>query len=310
MHGGTIAVESDEKRGTVFMLDFPVTPANMGSPAEETKAEPLPALVPETASMEDSFDPTKPAVLVIDDNTDIRSYIHGLLAGEFTVLEASDGTEGLCKAVTYVPDVIVSDVMMPGIDGLECCRRLKAELQTCHIPVILLTACSLDEQRIQGYDVGADSYISKPFSAQVLLSRIRNLVNAAKRLRQSVASNPLNLRDDACDMDKAFIDKFKQALEAKMGNSALNVEDLGKEMNLSRVQLYRKVKALTNTSPNELLRRCRLQKGAALLTSSGLSISEICYEVGFTSPSYFAKCYKDEYGESPTDFIKRTKGKR
>ena len=219
-----------------------------------------------------------------------------------SIIEAADGTEGIRKAMKYVPDVIISDVMMPGIDGIECCRRLKGELQTCHIPVILLTACSLDEQRIQGYAGGADSYISKPFSSQLLLTRIRNLIESRQRMKQFFGDRQTLAKEDICDMDKDFVERFKSLIEVKMGDSELNVEDLGKEMGLSRVQLYRKIKSLTNYAPNELLRMARLKKAA----SSDMTIAEVGYEVGFTSPSYFAKCYKEQFGESPTEFLKRS----
>lgn len=240
--------------------------------------------------------------MIIDDNEDIRSYVHGLLHSEYTVVEAANGSEGIRKAMKYVPDLIISDVMMPGIDGVECCRRLKSELQTCHIPIMLLTACSLDEQRIQGYDGGADSYISKPFSSQLLLSRVRNLIDSHRRLKQFFGDGQTLAKEDVCDIDKDFVERFKVLIEEKLGDSNLNVEDLGKDMGLSRVQLYRKIKSLTNYSPNELLRIARLKKAASLLASSDMNVAEIGYEVGFSSPSYFTKCYKEQFGESPTDF--------
>jgi len=245
------------------------------------------------------------SVLIIDDNADIRSYVHGLLNAEYSVIEAANGSEGIRKAMKYVPDLIISDVMMPGMDGIECCRRLKSELQTCHIPVILLTACSLDEQRIQGYDGGADSYISKPFSSQLLLARIRNLIDSHQRLKQFFGDRQTLAKEDICDLDKDFVEKFKKIIEEKMSDSGLNVEDLGKDMGLSRVQLYRKIKSLTNYAPNELLRMARLKRAASLLASSELTVAEIAYEVGFTSPSYFTKCYKEQFGESPMEFLKR-----
>lgn len=311
MHGGDIFVESDEKQGTVFTVDLPVQSSEFASCGQS------PAAIPETPNNgailtvveEDEpgeeYDSSKPSVLVIDDNEDIRSYVHGLLHSEYTVIEAADGSEGIRKAMKYVPDLIISDVMMPGIDGIECCRRLKSELQTCHIPVILLTACSLDEQRIQGYDGGADSYISKPFSSQLLMARVRNLIDSHRRLKQFFGDRQTLAKEDVCDMDKDFVERFKALIEAKMGDSSLNVEDLGKDMGLSRVQLYRKIKSLTNYSPNELLRIARLKKAASLLASSDMTVAEIGYEVGFSSPSYFTKCYKEQFGESPTDFLKR-----
>ena len=323
LHKGTISVESDEKQGTVFTVDLPVqtcetilaedslkssisavplNPASPGSPASSNLNE---TLAVEEEELEKGYDSSKPSVLVIDDNADIRSYVRGLLHTDYTVIAAADGSEGIRKAMKYVPDLIISDVMMPGIDGIECCRRLKSELQTCHIPVILLTACSLDEQRIQGYDGGADSYISKPFSSQLLLARVRNLIDSHRRLKQFFGDGQTLAKEDVCDMDKDFVEKFKALIEAKMGDSNLNVEDLGKDMGLSRVQLYRKIKSLTNYSPNELLRIARLKKAASLLASSDMTVAEIGYEVGFSSPSYFTKCYREQFGESPTDLLKR-----
>lgn len=308
MHGGSIEVESDEKQGTVFTVDLPVCSCASAPDAAfmETSGHESPAdLLVGEEEVEPNYDSSRMSVLVIDDNADIRSYVHSLLSTDYSVIEAANGSEGIRKAMKYVPDLIISDVMMPGIDGIECCRRLKSELQTCHIPVILLTACSLDEQRIQGYDGGADSYISKPFSSQLLLARIRNLIDSHRRLKQFFGDRQTLAKEDICDMDKDFVERFKALIEEKMGSSELNVEDLGRDMGLSRVQLYRKIKSLTNYAPNELLRMARLKRAASLLASSGMTVAEIAYEVGFTSPSYFTKCYKEQFGESPTDFLKR-----
>ena len=314
LHKGTISVESDEKQGTIFTVDLPMqtceVTVSVDSPLFSSIGASVSsalnnAQVAEEEEPEKDYDSSKPSVLVIDDNADIRSYVYSLLHTDYTVIEAADGSDGIRKAMKYVPDLIISDVMMPGIDGIECCRRLKSELQTCHIPVILLTACSLDEQRIQGYDGGADSYISKPFSSQLLLARVRNLIDSHRRLKQFFGDGQTLVKEDVCDMDKNFVEKFKSLLDAKLGDSNLNVEDLGKDMGLSRVQLYRKIKSLTNYSPNELLRIARLKKAASLLASSDMTVAEIGYEVGFSSPSYFTKCYKEQFGESPTDFLKR-----
>ena len=314
LHKGTISVESDEKQGTIFTVDLPMqtceVTVSVDSPLSSSIGASVSsalnnAQVAEEEEPEKDYDSSKPSVLVIDDNADIRSYVYSLLHTDYTVIEAADGSDGIRKAMKYVPDLIISDVMMPGIDGIECCRRLKSELQTCHIPVILLTACSLDEQRIQGYDGGADSYISKPFSSQLLLARVRNLIDSHRRLKQFFGDRHTLAKEDVCDMDKNFVEKFKSLLDAKLGDSNLNVEDLGKDMGLSRVQLYRKIKSLTNYSPNELLRIARLKKAASLLASSDMTVTEIGYEVGFSSPSYFTKCYKEQFGESPTDFLKR-----
>ena len=310
MHGGQITAHSNEK-GATFTVLFPAQSVSLYHPTVVTlpteEAEVSATLIETDLPLdeEDTKVTDRPTVLVIDDNADIRNYVKTLLAEEYHVLDASEAATGIRLAMKYVPDVIISDVMMPGMDGIECCRRLKTELQTCHIPVILLTACSLDEQRIQGYNGGADSYISKPFNSQLLLSRIRNLIDSRRQLRQFFGDNQTLAKENICDIDKDFVSRFKSLVEEKMRDPELNVEDLGKDMGLSRVQLYRKLKSLTNYAPNELLRQARLKKAISLLASSEMTVAEIAYEVGFSSPSYFTKCYKEQFGESPTDFLKR-----
>lgn len=307
LHGGEIAVQSDEK-GTTFTVHLPLKISS--NEIVESFIEPLDEGVGEyflSNEVDVALATDKPTILVIDDNADIRNYIAALLETEYSILKASEAQTGIALAMKYVPDLIISDVMMPGMDGIACCQRLKSELQTCHIPVILLTACSLDEQRIQGYNGGADSYIAKPFEANVLLSRIKNLIASRRQLKDVLGDTQLLAKEHVMDIDKTFVSRFKSLVEQRMHESDLNVEELGKEMNLSRVQLYRKLKSLTNYSPNELLRQIRLKKAYSFLSSSDMSISEIAYEVGFSSPSYFAKCYKEQFKESPTDFLKRRK---
>ena len=309
LHGGEITVDSVEGKGTVVTVDIPMTVVE--EPSADLVQEPRitqQTVVEELEDMETEEqipDENKECILIIDDNADVRDYVKSLLKEEYTVIEAPDGRAGLKKAMKYVPDAIICDVMMPVMDGLECCRKLKTELQTSHIPVMLLTACSLDEQRIQGFECGADSYISKPFNSKLLLVRLRNLMDNHKRLKQFFGDKTTLSKEPVSDVDKGFVDRFRELIEENLADSELSVEDLGSKMGLSRVQLYRKIKALTNYSPNELVRIARLKKAASLLASSEKTISEITYEVGFTSPSYFTKCYKDYFGESPTDFLKR-----
>lgn len=309
LHGGMITVDSVEGKGTVFTVDIPMTVVEeqsvdlMQKPqiTQQTVVEELEDMETE----EQVPDENKECVLIIDDNADVRNYVKSLLREEYTVIEAPDGRAGLKKAMKYVPDAIVCDVMMPVMDGLECCRKLKTELQTSHIPVMLLTACSLDEQRILGFECGADSYISKPFNSKLLLVRLHNLIDNHKRLKQFFGDKTTLSKESVSEVDKSFVDRFRGLIEENLTDSELSVEELGSKMGLSRVQLYRKIKALTNYSPNELVRIARLKKAASLLASSEKTISEITYEVGFTSPSYFTKCYKEYFGESPTDFLKR-----
>ena len=309
LHGGEITVDSVEGKGTVFTVDIPMTVVE--EPSADLVQEPRitqQTVVEELEDMETEEqipDENKECILIIDDNADVRDYVKSLLKEEYTVIEAPDGRAGLKKAMKYVPDAIICDVMMPVMDGLECCRKLKTELQTSHIPVMVRTACSLEEQRIQGFECGADSYISKPFNSKLLLVRLRNLMDNHKRLKQFFGDKTTLSKEPVSDVDKGFVDRFRELIQENLEASELSVEDLGSKMGLSRVQLYRKIKALTNYSPNELVRIARLKKAASLLASSEKTISEITYEVGFTSPSYFTKCYKDYFGESPTDFLKR-----
>lgn len=309
LHGGVITVDSVEGKGTVFTVDIPmeiVEEQSVDRIQEPHTTQPtVVEELEETETEERLPDENKECILIIDDNADVRGYVKSLLKEEYTVIEAADGHAGLKKAMKYVPDAIICDVMMPVMDGLECCRKLKMELQTSHIPVMLLTACSLDEQRIQGFECGADSYISKPFNSKLLLVRLRNLIDNHKRLKQFFGDKITLSKESVSEVDKGFVERFRELIEANLIDSELSVEELGSKMGLSRVQLYRKIKALTNYSPNELVRIARLKKAASLLASSEKTISEITYEVGFTSPSYFTKCYKEYFGESPTDFLKR-----
>ncbi len=314
LHGGIIDVESNEGKGTVFSIMLPSDLKETECVKDSEMQTSGNAYVEDTidctddSEEDDLFDSAKESVLIIDDNADIRSYVKRLLHPRYAVIEAENGLSGFRMAMKYIPDVIISDIMMPEMDGIECCKRLKKEIQTCHIPVILLTACDQDEQRIDGFMCGADSFMAKPFNSRVLETRIQNLIEGRRRLRSLQDDLPAaESKQVLCDMDKEFIRKFKSLIEENMSDSALNVEDLGKNMGLSRVQLYRKVKTLTNFSPNEYLRMLRLKRASRLLSSSDMSVSEICYEVGFASPSYFAKCYKDQYGESPTQSLKHRK---
>lgn len=311
LHGGAIVVDSMEGKGTVFIVDLPMflLEENTVIKSEVQEARITSEIVVEELSDSESEDvapdENKECVLIIDDNADVRDYVKSLLKDNYAVIEAADGRSGLKKAMKYVPNAIICDVMMPVMDGLECCNKLKGELQTSHIPVMLLTACSLDEQRIRGFECGADSYISKPFNSKLLLARLRNLIDNHKRLKQFFGDKTTLSKESVSEVDKGFADRFRLLIEENLTDSELSVEDLGSKMGLSRVQLYRKIKALTNYSPNELLRIARLKKAASLLASSEKTISEITYEVGFSSPSYFTKCYKEYFGESPTEFLKR-----
>lgn len=311
LHGGDISVESTLNEGSVFTVTVPVrhvagTVAAPGKSIGDGDAE------AELDNIESSvsFADDKPIVLVIDDNRDIQRLVGELLGAEYNIITASNGKDGVRMAARYVPDLIVCDVMMPVMDGLECCRHIKKEVSTSHIPVLMLTACSMDEQRVQGYESGADGYLSKPFDSNVLRSRCRSLIENRKRIkdlwlsRPGAVGTPVTPKSDlslpASDIDNEFYDRFLGIFMAGMGNPDLNVDMLASEMGLERSQFYRKIKSLTNYAPVELMRRLRLRRGRELLLKTGKTIGEIAYEIGFSTPAYFTKCYRDAYGETPS----------
>lgn len=247
----------------------------------------------------------RPTVLVIDDNTDIRQYERTLLQDKYIVLEAADGKEGLSVAIKEVPDLVICDVMMPVMDGLEFTEQLKTNTATSHIPVIMLTAKNLEEHRAEGYEHGADSYITKPFNSKVLLARIENLLRQRqllKHLYQGSQEAEKEISESHLeDRDKQFLKQLQTIIQQNLSDSEFGVEDMGQQIGLSRVQLYRKVKAMTGSSVVDLLRKARLAKAKRLLETRSMSVSEVAYEVGFSAPSYFTKCFKEEYGMLPGD---------
>lgn len=319
MHHGTIQVETAQGQGTCFTIEIPLR--QNGAVETDTGRSAMIANLKEGAvlaadqetlqtDVQEVSAENQETVLVIDDNQDIRDYVRSVLSGRYNIIEAANGQEGLQQAMKHVPDAIICDVMMPVMDGMECCRRLKSELQTSHIPVMMLTAYAADEQKIKGYECGADSYISKPFSAQLLTARLRNLIDNRRRLQSFFADGsnaPLTQKAPVTDIDKGFLEKLYRLIDEHLSDPDLSVEELGEQIGLSRVQLYRKTKAICGYAPNELLRIARLKRAASLLASTEKTISEITYEVGFGSPSYFTKCYKEYFGESPTEFLKRKK---
>lgn len=312
MHGGSVSASSTEGQGSLFTV---VLPLDCGQTPKTDRTE---ELIPHDSVAESgltmvenpsdanadritSADGERPTVLVVDDNGDVRAYIASLLAPSFVVITATDGREGLDMAVREVPDIIICDVMMPVMDGLEMCRRIKSETATSHIPVILLTARTFENQRAEGYDCGADAYITKPFNGNTLLSRLHNLLENRRMLRRLFAGTG-SCVESSDDADSRFIASFRDIIHKKMHDSDLSVEDLSAELGLSRVQMYRKVKALTGSTPVELIRQARLKRAEQILKSCrGKSVSEVAYTVGFSSPSYFAKCFKDHFGISPTE---------
>ena len=256
-------------------------------------------------------------VLIVDDNADMRAYLRTLLLDRYYVIEAADGQSGLKLAVESVPDIVVSDVMMPVMDGLTFCTRLKQHEATSHIPVLLLTARSSEQQYIEGLQTGADMYMTKPFSAELLLANIASLLANRQKLRQlfktqnssselptilALASGKSRAQHStSISPDRRFLDTFLKAMDKHMSNTNLKIEVIGDEIGLSRVQLYRKVKALTGMTPIEILRETRLKRAMQLLKTTDKTVSEIANEVGFATPGYFSSCFKKQYDKYPTD---------
>ena len=310
LHHGVVSATSVEGKGSTFSINIPVRQEGTVSKQPTEKVEQLvePSAIKEIPNQARHIDELvqphqtdKPEVLIIDDNIDIRTYLRSVLSEKYNVSEASDGKVGLELARKIVPDIVLSDIMMPVMDGLEFCQQLKTDKAISHIPVILLTARSLDEQRAEGYEHGADAYISKPFSLRLLLSRIDNLIESRKKLNQTWSKG---VEDDEIgnlsnEIDKSFLKQLRKIIQENLSNSDLSVEQIGDEIGLSRVQLYRKVKALTGYSPVEMLRKARLMRARHLLQTTDKSVSEVAYAVGFSTPSYFSKCYKEEFDLQP-----------
>lgn len=319
MHGGSVSVDSTLNKGSVFSISLPIK--HIANKAEAFVSNISESDVNAELSVietEPVIDENKPVVLVVDDNKDIRAMVTQLLNDDYNIITAQDGSEGIKRAMKYVPDLIVCDIMMPGIDGLECCRRLKNEVLTSHIPILMLTACSMDEQRVQGYDSGADGYLSKPFSGTVLKSRIASLIANRKRIKElwqnstnaqstihNAQSHPSSTTRDKLTksqgIDNEFYNRFLEIFNEEMGNSELSVDMLASRLGFERTQFYRKIKAITNFSPVELIRNLRLKKGQVLIKTTDKTMSEIAYEVGFSTPAYFTKCYREAFGETPSE---------
>ena len=309
MMGGMIEVTSTEKQGTVFTVTLPVTPVsgNLSEPVNLISENVVISELGDVTSGEIHKPESQSTILIIDDNPDVRTLVGSLFCDEYTVLEASNGTQGIQSAMYNIPDLIICDVMMPGIDGLECCSRLKSEVNTSHIPILMLTACSLDEQRVSGLNCGADAYLSKPFNSSVLIAQVKSLIENRRKVRQVFGDAVTISEENISTTDKEFMVRLKKVIADRIDDSELSVETLGEVFGMSRVQLYRKVKNMTNYTPVEMIRITRLKAAQQILASTDMTVAEVGYKVGFSSPSYFAKCYKEYFGEVPNDTRMRKK---
>lgn len=318
LHHGTISVSSEEGKGTSFVVTLPIADSypealHLEENVEHTQEETLPDTDKETVAAD-----RKPLILVVEDNEDIRDYIRQSFTDLYDVRCAENGKEGLERAYEIMPSLIVSDIMMPVMDGVEMMRKLKADVRTSHIPVILLTAKESDSDREEGYASGADSYLIKPFSSTLLQSRINNLLLQRMKLTERFAGRPApvvssegesiaekreRLIKSLSEVDRRFIEKLNKAIIDNIPSENVDVNFLAGTLCMSTSTLYRKVKALTGISPNEYIRKTKMQLAENLLLDGQLTFSEIAFKVGMNSVAYFRQCFKDEFGMTPSEYL-------
>lgn len=321
IHKGEISVESEYKEGSTFTVELPLDKEVYKGARHTTLDEGYvldPAAVLSTAyevaisdhklieEEPDSVDSKSPTVLIVEDNKELRVHLRKELKSGFKVREAANGREGLEKINKYYPDIVISDVMMPEMDGFELCRNAKMNLETCHIPVILLTARSLEEDRIEGYETGADEYLPKPFNVSVLKARINNLLEAKRRLREKFTSVGGMLPSSEITtntLDEAFLDKATKVILDHVSDQDFRLAELLKEMGVSRSQFYRKVSSLTGQNPSHFIRVIRLKYALDLLRRQEHSVKEIAYMSGFNSSAYFTKTFREHFGKAPNQYL-------
>jgi DNA-binding response OmpR family regulator len=302
MHGGSISVEDNRPQGSIFIVSLPFRDADTLEelPIGTTEIEEL-TEQEETLSL-----PSKPALLFVDDNRDLCSFMADSLADEYTVLLAYNGREALEQLQNNDINVVVSDVMMPEMSGTELCERIKTNIQWSHIPVILLTARTAEEYQIEGLELGADDYLTKPFNFNVLKLRIRKFLEWTEKSHRSF-SQKLDVSPGEITitpLDEQLIGKAIKVVEDHISNPEFSVEELGAAVGLSRSHLYKKLMSITGKGPAEFIRTIRLKRGRQLLEKSQLQIAEIAYAVGFNSPKRFTINFKSEFGVSPSDYLR------
>ena len=309
LHEGILKVESTVDTGTTFTLRLLTenTYPNAIHTQHDMEKKPMDA---EETTITDTPTENHPIVLVVEDNTDIREYIRSSFTELYEVITAKDGKEGWELAQARIPNIIVSDIMMPVMDGIELCKRIKEDMRTSHIPVILLTAKDSLQDKEEGYASGADSYLTKPFSAKLLHSRINNLLETRKKIASLLALADIQPKQESAvsslnKLDNEFLQKITQIIEENLEMEKMDIAFIADKMCMSHSTLYRKIKGLTDMSANEFIRKVKMRKGVELLMSGQYTISEIAYMIGFSSVAYFRQCFKDEYGMSPSDYVKQ-----
>ncbi|MDR2130804.1 MAG: response regulator [Odoribacteraceae bacterium] len=310
LHHGNISVESEPGRGTTFTIELPVDRESYRE--EELCAtgvvEVEPATGEETTEAGAGEEFPRANLLLVEDNEELLGIIRQQLSGDYRVYTATNGEEALRVMANEEIDIIVSDVMMPGVDGLELCRNIKGNVSTSHVAVLLLTARSSMDDRVACYDAGADGYISKPFEMKVLKARIHNLV-AGRQKRQQEFKSDVTLNISAlqyCSLDEKFMGNVIRCIEEQLPDPDFDIESLAAAVSMSKSSLYRKIKSMTSLSPHEFIRNVKLKHACRLLKEKSVTIAEVAYAVGFSNPKYFAACFKAEFGVTPTDYQKKT----
>jgi CheY-like chemotaxis protein len=333
MHHGKIDVHSTEGKGTEFVIRLPLgdehlqpdevaASAKISLPAGqsgEIMVDLMPGEEEEQEEKEAGSDavedkecagfeaetPGKNVILVVEDNPDVRKYVREPLESLYTVIEAKDGKEGIARAKEIIPDLVISDIMMPEADGYELCRVLKNDMGTSHIPVILLTAKASEESMIQGLETGADDYITKPFNQKILCVRIKNLIDLRRQLQLKIQRQKMLLpaEIDVSSLDEKFLKEFQEIIEKNLSDPDFNIEELCKQLYIARATLFRKVQAMTGDTPNQFIQSYRLERAAQLLKANFGNVTEVAFAVGFSNSAYFTKCFREKFHQLPSSFL-------
>jgi len=329
LHHGTIEARNREENGSEFIIRLPMgsehlapdeiiepSSSQISPPTRNSISEKIPELesITETGERKKEIEPEPDTdktniILVVEDSADMRDYIRRGLEPDYTVLEAIDGREGIQKAREIIPDLIISDVMMPKVDGYELCSVLKSDVKTSHIPIIILTAKASEENILQGLETGADDYITKPFNTKILMARIKNLIDIRSQLQKNINRDMTlqPVKTSVSKIDQEFLNELHNVINKNLSDEEFNVEQLCKKLYMGRTTLYRKVLALTGETPTDFIRSYRLKRGAELLKQNFGTVLEVAFEVGFSNSSYFAKCFKEKFHQLPSEYFAANK---
>ena len=321
LHNGSISVESEENRGTSFVILIPAI-------TDPTKSAEIADIIYDGKTYQDTFpkfalsddheyiykyssgenevvpDRKTPVILLVEDEQEVRDFIRGNFIKKYHVYEAPDGRKGFDMIIRLDPDIVISDIIMPVMDGIEMCQKIKSDIRTSHIPVIMLTARAAIESRIESLETGADAYLEKPFSMELLEIQINNLLDSRKLLRDKFSKELVIKPADITitSVDETFIRKAIDIADKHISDSGFGSDEFCREIGMSRSQLHRKLKAITSQSASEFIRTIRLKRAASLLKDSHLSVEEISFRTGFNSPAYFTKCFKTLFGKTPSEY--------